>query len=55
VSLNFFCLIKLSKKLTEDVLKKDLALSSELGTTNAAKVICINVKKTEKINKKFMS
>ena len=39
VSLNFFGLIKLPKKLTLEVLINDLAKSCELGTIIAVKII----------------
>ena len=55
VSLNFFSLIKFSKKFTEELLKKDLAVSKDFGTINADNNICNNDKKIENLNKKLIN
>jgi len=53
--LNFFSLIKFSKKFTEELLKKDLAVSKDFGTINADNNICSKAKNIENLNKKFIS
>ena len=54
VSLNLCGFIKLSKKLTEDDLKKDLAISCDFGTTIEVNIICIRVNKIDTLKIKLI-